>query len=114
MVVEQVGEVGRGLIVLGFVSKGEDFELDALTDREPVEAFEDRGDMVMGAGVGEEAGKMHALRFVSCDTTADPKVIQAFKLLPVTYRYCSEETLFALRDKGTIVVFRISKANVDI
>ena len=40
----------------GFVSKEEDFKLDALGNREPVEILEDRGNVVTGVGVGEEAG----------------------------------------------------------
>ncbi len=45
---EQVCEVGGGLVMEGFVSKEEDFELDPLWVREPVEVVEDRGDVVTG------------------------------------------------------------------
>jgi len=38
------------------VSYEEDFEVDYLTDVEPVEDLEDGSDVVSGAGVGEEAG----------------------------------------------------------
>ena len=54
MVVQQVCEVGGGLIVEGFVSNQEDFEVDSLTDGGPVEVLEDGSDVVSGAG--EEAG----------------------------------------------------------
>ena len=36
----------------GFESEKEDFELNALRDREPVDILEDRGDVVSGAGLG--------------------------------------------------------------
>lgn len=36
VVVEQVGEIGVGLVMVGFVSEVKDFELDLLWDREPV------------------------------------------------------------------------------
>ena len=39
-----------------FVGEEEYFESDAGFDGEPVEVKEDRGDMVTGSGVGEEAG----------------------------------------------------------
>lgn len=54
--VEQVSEVGRGLVVKGFVSEEKDFKVDALWDREPVEVLEDGGDVVTGAGVSEQTG----------------------------------------------------------
>ena len=38
------------------MSNEEDFEMDSLTDGEPVEVLEDGSDVVSGAGVGEEAG----------------------------------------------------------
>lgn len=47
VVVEQVGEVGGGLVMKSFVSEEKDFELDPLWDREPVE---DGGDVVVGVG----------------------------------------------------------------
>ena len=46
MAVEQVTEVGRGLVMEGFVCEEKDFELNSLWDREPVEVPEDRGDVV--------------------------------------------------------------------
>ena len=39
-----------------FVGEEEYFKGDAEFDGEPVEIEEDRGDMVTGSGVGEEAG----------------------------------------------------------
>ncbi len=53
--VKQVDEAGGGLVVEGFMSEEKDFKLDPLWDREPVEVLEDRGDMVTGARVGEQA-----------------------------------------------------------
>lgn len=53
MVVEQVSEVGRGLVMKGFMCEEEDFELNSLWDRKPMEVLEDRGNMVTGAGVSE-------------------------------------------------------------
>lgn len=50
---ERVSEVEGGLVMEGFVSEEEDFELDPLWDREPVEVLEYRGDVVTGVGVGE-------------------------------------------------------------
>lgn len=38
-----------------YVSEEEDFEVDPLWNREPVEALEDRGDVFRGVGVGEQA-----------------------------------------------------------
>ena len=51
---EQVSEVGRSLIMEGFVCKEEDFELNALWNWEPVEVLEDGSDVITGAGVGEQ------------------------------------------------------------
>lgn len=53
---EQVGEVRGGQVMEGFEGDEEDFELDALRDREPVEVLEDRGDMFTGPCVREKAG----------------------------------------------------------
>ena len=39
----------------GFVGE-EDFKLDALGNREPVEALKDGSDVITGMGVGEETG----------------------------------------------------------
>lgn len=44
--VGQVSEVGRSLVMEGFVSEEEDFELDPLWDREKVEVLEDRDNVV--------------------------------------------------------------------
>ncbi len=52
MVVEQVSKVGGGLVMEGFVSEEKDFDLVPLWD---VEVLEDRGKVVTGAGVGEQA-----------------------------------------------------------
>ena len=54
--VEQVGEVGGGLVVEGFVGEEENFGLNTLFDWEPVEFLEDRGDVISGAGVSEKTG----------------------------------------------------------
>lgn len=50
VMVEQIGEVGRGLVVKGFAHEEDLFELDALWDREPVEVLDDR------AGLGSRWG----------------------------------------------------------
>ncbi len=50
--VEQVSKVGGGLVMKGFVSEEKDFDLVPLWD---VEVLEDRGKVVTGAGVGEQA-----------------------------------------------------------
>lgn len=39
-----------------FECKEKDFELDALSDREPMEILKDRGDVFTGTGVCQEAG----------------------------------------------------------
>lgn len=39
-----------------FESDEKDFELDALSDREPVEILKDRGNVITGTGVCQEAG----------------------------------------------------------
>ena len=46
----------RGQIMECFECSVKKFELDTLRDREPIEFLKDRGDVFMGAGVGEEAG----------------------------------------------------------
>ncbi len=43
MVVEQVGEVGGSLVMEDFVSEERVFELDPLSDREPVSGSGGRG-----------------------------------------------------------------------
>ena len=40
----------------GFVGEEEDFKLDALGNREPVEVLKDESDVITGTGVGEETG----------------------------------------------------------
>lgn len=66
MAVEQVTEIGRGLVMEGFVSEKKDFELNSLWDREPVEVPDDRGDVVTGAGVGEQTSSrvLDVLEFI--------------------------------------------------
>ena len=66
MAVEQIGKVGRCLVVEGFVSEDEYFELNPLRDGEPVEFLEDGGDVVAGAGEGEQAGSrvLDVLKFI--------------------------------------------------
>ena len=46
VVMEQVSEVGGGLVVEGFVSEEKGFKMYALRDRERMERMEDRGDVV--------------------------------------------------------------------
>lgn len=53
MVVEQVSEVGRGLVIEGFMSEEKDFELNSLWHREPMKVLKDWSDVVAGASVGE-------------------------------------------------------------
>ena len=48
MAVEQIGKVGGCLVVEGFESEEEYFELNPLRDWEPVEFLEDGGDVVTG------------------------------------------------------------------
>ena len=55
MVMEQVCKVRWGHVVKCFICEEDDFELDAVSDGEPVEITEDGGDVVSGAGVGEQA-----------------------------------------------------------
>ena len=45
-----------GLVIEGFESDGEYFEVDSEFDREPVQFTEDRCNVVPGSGSGEEAG----------------------------------------------------------
>ena len=63
---EQVGEVAGGLVVEGFVGEEEDFEVDPVRNGEPVKFLEDRGDVLTGAGVGEQAGGrvLDVLKFI--------------------------------------------------
>ena len=66
LVVEQVGEVRGGLIIEGFVREEKDFVLYPLWDRKPVEVLKNRGDVISGAGVGEQASSrvLDVLEFV--------------------------------------------------
>ena len=52
---EQVCEVGRGQVIKCFVCEEDDFELYAVSDGQPVQVTEDGGDVISGAGVGEQA-----------------------------------------------------------
>ena len=65
MAVEQVSEVGKGLVMEGFVCE-EDFEFNLLWDGEPVKVLEDRGNVVTGAGVGEQTSSrvLDVLEFI--------------------------------------------------
>jgi len=54
MAMVQATEVGRGLVMEGFVCEEENFELNSLWDQEPVEVSENRGDVVTGLGVGKQ------------------------------------------------------------
>ena len=51
---EQVSEVGRGLVMEGFVCEEEDFELNTQWNWEPEEVLQDRSDVITGAGAGEQ------------------------------------------------------------
>ena len=64
MVVEQASEVGRRVVMEGFVSEEKDFELDLLWGRELVEVLEDWG--YVGMGLGEQAsnGVLDVLEFI--------------------------------------------------
>ena len=53
--VEHIGKVEGRLVVEGFESDEEYFELNPLRDREPVEFLEDGGDVVKDPDVGEQA-----------------------------------------------------------
>ena len=53
---EEVREVRGSQVVQGFVGEGEDFEGDTVGNREPVEVFEDWGDVVPGFCVSQESG----------------------------------------------------------
>ena len=53
MAMEQVSEVGRGLVMEGFVCE-EDFKLNTLWNWEPVEVLEDRSDVITGGDVGKQ------------------------------------------------------------
>lgn len=66
MLLQEVGEVGRGQVMEGFVGEEEELVLDAVLNREPVELLEDGGDVFSGAGVGEEAGSrvLNVLQFL--------------------------------------------------
>jgi len=46
VVMEQVGEVGGGLVMEGFVTEEKDFALDPLRDGEPVKVPENLGDVI--------------------------------------------------------------------
>ena len=61
-----VPEGGWSLVVEGFVSEEEYFELNPLWDREPMEFLEIGDDVVMGAGVGEQASSriLNMLEFI--------------------------------------------------
>ena len=53
---EKAREVRGSKLVKGFVGEGQDFIGDPVGDREPVEVFEDWGNVMPGFGVGEESG----------------------------------------------------------
>ena len=74
--VKEVRNVLGCLVVEGLIGGDEDFEIDSLFDREPVEVTEDWCDVVSGAGVGEQAGGrvLNILEFVEgfgVDTVED-------------------------------------------
>lgn len=51
---EQISEIGGGLIIKSFVSEEKDSKLNPLWDRKPVKLLEDRGDMVTRARMSEQ------------------------------------------------------------
>lgn len=53
--VEQVDDLGRSLVIVGFVGEEKVFELNALWDEELVEVLEDKRDVVAGMEVVEKA-----------------------------------------------------------
>ena len=68
VLVEQVGKVGRGLVMEGFVSEEKDYELDLLWDNGSQWRFWRTGVMWSGrAGVGEQASSriLGVLEFIS-------------------------------------------------
>ena len=69
MAVEQIGKVGGCLVVEGFVSEDEYFELNPLRDGEPVEFLEDGGDVASDAEgrfkVGEKNGVVDGVKSCS-------------------------------------------------
>lgn len=54
--VESISELEMGLVVKGLICK-EDFKQDALWDNESVEVLCDRGAVITGIGVDEEAAE---------------------------------------------------------
>ncbi|MEQ2211533.1 hypothetical protein XENOCAPTIV_005342 [Xenoophorus captivus] len=64
--VEQIGEVAWGSVMEGFVGEKEDFEINSLGDTEPVELLQNWGDVVTGAGLGEQASSriLYVLGFI--------------------------------------------------
>lgn len=62
---ESISELEMGLVVKGLVCKEEDFKQDSLWDSESVEVLYNRGDVITGIGVDEEAGSrvLDVLRF---------------------------------------------------
>ena len=66
MVLQEVCKVWRGQVIEGFVGDEQNFVMDALLYREPVKLLKDGGDVVSGAGVGEETGSgvLNILQFL--------------------------------------------------
>jgi len=66
VMVKQIGQVAGGPVMEGFVSEEKDFGLDTFWDGEPVEGLENRGDVITGAGVGEQASSrvLNILEFI--------------------------------------------------
>ena len=56
VVLEEVRQVLRGLGMKGFIGEEEQFVYDSEIDREPVEAFEGRGDVLPASCTGEHSG----------------------------------------------------------
>lgn len=54
MVMEELSVVGGCQVVERLKDDGKKIEMDALRDGEPMEVFEDRGDVFEGGSTGEE------------------------------------------------------------
>ena len=97
MAVEQIDKVGWCLVVEGFVSEEEYFELNLLSDGKPVEFLEDVGDVVTGADVGEQAGSrvLDVLKFIEdfgrCAEEDAGAVVNSGSDEGVDQSFCSRE-----------------------
>lgn len=66
MGVKEISKVGGSKVMECFEGEKKDFEVYAVGDRKPVKVLEDGGDMVVGAGVSEQAsgGVLDTLEFI--------------------------------------------------